>query len=244
MSETSNYGNEAELTRPIEASPDKPIVLTSNSYLDKLTEMIQNTPFDWDYIKAKADAQNFNESGNRVGKSAEIHLHHVLQKASQLEDFQKRLIISPVPKETTTQHFHFHSRKGSFIAKDLDTQQDIAEYDAITQVDGLPVVWEVKTGKRNRSSKKKGDLNAALTNEKVNAILAPLREFFNTDAFGYVIITMPENIFDMSSFQNGFRQRGGILIGLPTNYTEFQQNADIPLEDKLVQLQNKYNQEK
>jgi hypothetical protein len=190
------YGkrDEARESEPLE------VTLTSNPTLLHLIDTLKNTTeVQWDKLAQQAERGNNYESYHLLGIFMELHVQDILERTipgiltSPLTGNKGRFTVERIVR-------------GGFTASD-SSGTNAAEYDALTVVEDLPVVWEVKSGLSDRNSR---GLKSAFKNETINRKLNPLRDYYQTDRFGFVVVTFPSFIESTPGQRKGFLRNGGI----------------------------------
>lgn len=186
---------------------------------------------DWIAISKKVkNATTASADPHQIsGAMAEIDIRMFLEKSSRAS--QGSIVVDPIAHNSKTERFLFaRTTENTFVVVDPQKQERIIEYDVLTVIDGIPVVWEVKSQirKRSRNNKGKGhSLNEVLRIKHINQLFTPLQEYFDSKDFGYVVVATKEVIRPASPLQQGFCKNGGILIPHPASAAEFNLQALI-----------------
>jgi hypothetical protein len=213
------YGLESEASAKLTPEKSGKTELSTNAILSDITGQIRRAAPEWDKIKEGYQGyprRDYNR-GEKKGYFAEIYLHNELQKAS--EAYGDRVRIDVIPDESETENFIFEKKPGgNILVTDKLTKQHFVEYDAITEIDNIVVVWEMKNChfKVNQQKNEK-----PFKSKRVKQIFAPLEEYFDNDTnFGYVVIVRSEVIDSSSDTQNEFRKNGGMIVPLKQSAVE------------------------
>lgn len=205
-----------------------PFTLTSNSVLDELIESLKTARPNWHNINQQLKDlfryQKALKDGNTLGESVEIMaMLTVLDKVKPL----KGVYLSPIRSGESTRNFRFIQGKHDYIVQDIMTFNTVAEYDLLSWVSGLPVIWEIKSTKIQDCE----SLNLAMDGEKIRKKLEPLSEFYRQEDFGYVI-AFPHEAFDpKNTLQSEFLRRGGKILPLQPTRREIDERINYAREN-------------
>jgi hypothetical protein len=136
--------------------------------------------------------------------------------------FGDRVRYSPIQPGESTENYSFQRRRGRQTVVVGPNGEDYSDLDYLLVADGLPVLFEVKIKKyRAGSNRRKAGTRGvvhAMKPERVDYLLAPLREYFGTDC-GYVLIVSNDQIARRSTVQRAFKEQNGILVPYYTDRT-------------------------
>ena len=209
--------------------------ITSNPLLEKLTLVFALSQLDpgtlMDQIAGLGGylGPNHKKAAQVPGALAEAHVDRVVTKFA-LENPGAKLDV--IPKNSTTENYRFvRGSNGNLKAIEKNSRgeipRDIAEYDKIVVINGLPVVIEVKASNSNVHTGTPQDTN------RLNKRMAPLKEFFGTDTFGYVIVSPQQK--NMIRLRQPFREntRGILLPKFPFSREDLKMYADV-LHERII----------
>lgn len=200
--------------RPTEAEirTDYPIDFGSNSIFEDILTKIQNAHPNWHTLITDIQGETIRSPGH----FAELHLYQLLQQA-QAEYGSELINLTPIQDGEETDKYLFrtdtHTGLNQVYVYSKETGQRIREYDAITKIGDLLVVWESKiTRKRDR-------LTDEMKPGQVSNQFEPLLGLFpGQTRFGYAILTTPEAISSTSEIQENFIRAGGKIAIIPEMY--------------------------
>ncbi len=218
------------------AIPQLNVNLATNQTVAGLCRIIETKPFNWNTLLGTVRTIRDADRTSMHGLVAELHLQQLLgQTAIPLR-------IDPIASGTQTDSYSFRKdSKGRLVAYDQQGRT-VAEYDALIEADGLPVVIEVKASNRASRGSTSHSLDTALTVGGINRRFAPLKEYYNTNTFGYIVTTTRNAIQPNSLTQQCFQERGGILIPLPASLKDIKGAIKATVfDDDLRTLQKKHN---
>lgn len=222
-------------------SPDLNPTFLTNDTLNQVCSVLETTMPKWAAITELAGERSIRRESLH-GIIAERHVQRLLEEA--LSNFPL-LSLNPIPTDPTPhRQFSFkRNRVGNIIAWDNERGRTHAEYDALIEVDGLPVVVETKISNRSRRGETGHGIDTALSNKQIDRRFAPLREFYGHEGFGYVVVTTKERVVFESPFQDAFRNKGGRLVPLPVSNKEIKAVvANTVFPSELHLLQQRHNQ--
>lgn len=183
-------------------------ILTTNPGLEQLCKRISSIKPDWTYLHKQMKRRGITDRDNAHGLYGEMHVQKLIRNAKRPNILGERIKTDLIPDGKRKGKYIFYAGEwGSTVVKGRD-KMPIVEYDDLLEIDGLPVVIEVKRNSLNSL----GKLNKALSDERITKIFAPLEEYYETKTFGYVVVTSQECIKKDQDLQNAFKERGGILI--------------------------------
>lgn len=217
--------SEKEVLVPTEALNFK---LASNPLLEKLSFVFAISQLDSETLTDQITrlggylGDKHKKAAQVPGALAEAHVDRVLAKFA-IENPEAKIDV--IPDDSATENYKFvRGSTGNLKAIEKNSlgqiPKDIAEYDQVVVIDGLPVIIEVKSSSRNVHSGEHQDT------KRLNNKLAPLKEFFGTDTFGYVIVSPQDR--NMVRLRQPFRAntRGILLPKFPFSREELKAQAD------------------
>ena len=201
-------------------------VLATNQRMEELKSFITETPINWDYLKQHYMKKKLWLSGRSqyrlVGTLFETHIHTLIESfAADHPD----VTVDPIQSGEVSGQYRFfrpEKEKGTYVQMYREANngnhrwEDINEYDRLLRVNGLLVVVEAKMTGSNAVIR--GVVNARSIDEDIE----PLRTRFDEDTFGYMLIAPSERFNQNAISQQSFRERGGVLVPVPTSFAEFQ----------------------
>lgn len=202
-------------TEEIKGNNGNGIYLSSNPTLERLAvEISKANPIIEQINLLSLRRNNGNGKRQEIGKLAEVHLACVLES---LKDEYTDINLSPIPNDTLVGKYRFKQSGVNYIIyQEPRPSSAILEYDILSEINGLPVVWEVKLGK---------SIQPAIRNQRIKSILQPLKEYYGDRDFGYALV-VPKNMLNPESeIQNKFTSKGGIIVPLYADKSELE--ADI-----------------
>jgi hypothetical protein len=130
---------------------------------------------------------------------------------------------SPIPDGTRSENYLFRRlHRNTLVAATLDGKH-VAEYDALAEIAGLPVVFDIKIGATADSHRRRGALDA-MTPKVVNKKLKPLMDLYEGRRdFGFVSVLPKDIDFPKAGRQIEFIKRGGIVAHLPATLNGFRE---------------------
>lgn len=178
---------------------------------------------DWENLTQSVTQLSSPYNGAAHGRLAEIHIGSLLNfqvKSDLFKDVCRTVSLD----QTKTQNYIFSERGGQLYARNRH-RKDVAEYDNIIVVNGLPTVVEVKA--TNSSKKGRNPMNRLLNSDWRQQFFRPLQEAFNTNRFGFVVVTVPERISLDSPTQRTFKENGGKIIAMNASLQELKERAGM-----------------
>ncbi|HZJ18429.1 MAG TPA: hypothetical protein VFD45_02315 [Patescibacteria group bacterium] len=206
------------------------VVLTTNPRLATIIKGLSSTTPNWNALlktlsgkqltRMKENKTNGSKNGDTLGQLAETHVSLTLKMLS-LE--HPDLIVNPIPSGTETEDYVFRQYGHNYIAHNKRTGAAHIEYDALTLVCGLPVIWEVKLGH---------SFVEALKTTRISNISKPLIQHYHDSALGYVVITPKDSLNRSSKSQEEFTNKGGVMVTIPVTKTEFTETLQASIVSK------------
>jgi len=198
------------------------LILATNPALDALLDQIHQTRPNWEYLRRKL-AEKYPHSNPQSihGFLAELHINTLLQslEGSKRERNNLRLIDL---NGRETAHYRFSTKNGSLRAISKRTKQDVAEYDAFFEIDGLPTVIEVKA----RGIQGIEEVDAAIGDEHIRKLFEPLQELYGPHTyFGYALVTVPEQNITSTPIRRTFQEEGGHVTTINTTLIELKKHS-------------------
>jgi len=132
---------------------------------------------------------------------------HVIQ--ASVADICKDVIDAQVNpfEEMETDHYVFQPHGRIFVASPKINGNGNGRrpqvYNTVVYVGGIPIVFDV-------SLNGNGGMNP-LRRDRVNLVIRPMMEFFNTDNVGYVVIK-PRDLIGYDRPHEEFKESGGLLV--------------------------------
>jgi len=84
--------------------------------------------------------------------------------------------------------------------------------DQLIVVDGMPTVFEVKVSRMWGLTQ---DLKHSMSEERIDHVFVPLKEYFGFERYGYSVVTNSNKIKpELSKVQADFEEKGRILVPL------------------------------
>ena len=220
-------------------------MIHKNDLLVKITGELAEAKPDWAYLR-EWNSQKLLEiseelDSNVVSSVSERHVQQSLEKiCSELKD---RALINPIrPGQIGGYTFKRPKNKNVYVQKGRHVY---SEMDALIVVDSLPVLFEVKLSTSETKSatasmgwkngfvkkhtaangkvRKPGSLgvNYAMTEQRIDYLLHPIREYFGQEECGYVLVILPEMIKPGSDTLKNFINSNGIVVPFYTSRSAF-----------------------
>ena len=162
-------------------------------------------------------------------------VHSALEEiCRQLGD---RVEFNPIKAGESAGPFVFQeSPRGNILVSYADNGNHYSEFDDLLVVDDLPVLFEVKLGGKRYKGKKRyipskdGQLinqsnlgvGHSIGMERIDHLLAPLKEYFTCSDCGYVLVTDPEVVEQNSqSARTLFEENNGMYVPFYTSKINF-----------------------
>lgn len=202
-----------------ENTVDEPILI-SNPTLDVICTKIEEKAPDWEYLMQAVTPfiQSPRVSTDQLlGILAELHIHHQLEDIIHIEGMEDKCTLDPISNAKMDTYRLTKKKEGALIAS--ASKIDVAEYDALMEIDGLPTVFEVKA--KDSMGLGRTSIRETLRPSDIKKRFRPLQEYYGFNTFGYVVITGPKTAsLDYSPSINSFRERGGKLIAMTLPFDE------------------------
>lgn len=199
--------------------PEHRIKLATNPTLDLIVKGLESIDPDFeglisDLSKTQKARLDGDKNGILLGKLAEMHVYQVLLRLSEDDRIHPLIRINPIPDGHETKSFRFGQYRQNLIVYEKGTTVACVELDLLTEIDGLPVVWEVKSGT---------SLSSAVSTQRINTIATPLIEHYASGAFGYVVVaTINPSDKPPNKAQEIFTKKNGIIVRIPTTRKDFE----------------------
>ncbi len=209
-------GSSGVLPIPLEVN------FTTNNLVRAVVDEVSSRSPDWKKLSPRiTNAQGrLANPESIVGTIAEVHLQETLTELAKR--YQGRVITNPIKDGTESEKFTFRrDTRNRFYACDKETGNSTAEYDMITEIDGLPTVWEIKLNPQRSGGEKQNRLRGLLRSNNINQRFHPLRDYYGNNEFAYIIIAAQEAINPSSGLYQDFIKKGGIVIPFPLSTLEF-----------------------
>jgi len=196
--------------------PETRISFKTNKALDIIVEGLEQISPDWDeLLDTLNDAQKNKiqgkENGHLLGRLAEIHVASVLETLAIDNPLIK---LWPIPHNHETKSFRLEHSGVNYVAYKKGGTTACVEYDMLTEVNNLPVIWEVKIGY---------SLSQAISAQRIRNIVEPLAQYYGHANFGYVVVA-PTGSDQLTIAQEKFIAKGGLIARIPTTKTQFENN--------------------
>ena len=194
--------------------PETKITLTANPTLDLIVCGLEEiTPDCKSLIAGLSDTQkaklSSEKNGILFGKLAEMHVWQVLTRLAEGNSLIK---IDPIPSGHETKNYRFEQSGHNVIVYKRHSSLSCVEYDMLTEIDGLPVIWEVKSG---------SSLSNAVSSQRVKTITRPLIQYYGKNNFGYVVVG-PKYSSEPTKAQQRFTRNQGIIARVPITKIQFE----------------------
>lgn len=211
-------------------------MLSKNALLEEIVERLSThrvaeTVVVEEYRKTKT--RTHQESLH--GLLGEIHMRQALREICR--DYQDRVQFHPIPYGTETTTYRFRrSFSGTLAIFRRNNKRQHGELDELIVVDELPVVFESKLHRspertmprisaRDQRSMVSRSRYEAMYPQKIDRLLAPLREYFHRQQFGYAVIVYPSQMQSPHPIQREFQRQGGIVVPFPLDWYEHREET-------------------
>lgn len=214
-------------------------MLAKNNLLVQITDHLRNRGPDWHKIveRFKTTSLYKTRKYNDVVLAScfsEIHLRNSLEEICDELDIKSRVVFDPIKPYEKISRFKFMYRpNGKLIINESrhGIYSDYSEIDELLLIDGLPVLFEIKTGKyRGASVNSKGHSptdggpSYALRRERIEYLLVPLSLYYQSSC-GYVLIIPGDQVLKSSLLQKNFVKKGGILVPFYTDRESYKEDV-------------------
>ena len=156
----------------------------------------------------------------RRGNISEVYLQVSLDKICR--GMKKYVDLRPIPDGASSENYEFRVENGRL--KVYSKGVSFTDYDAVIKVNDLPVIFEIKLAKFNRSE---CGNHVALRLDRIEHIGLPAKEFFNVPDFGYAAVITKECVSPRSIVQRTFTNAGGILVPFCGSYSGFREKIKV-----------------
>lgn len=223
--------------------PEGKIRLETNPTLLALTDYLVADGIPWgetaDYYKQLIDTGRFRYGRKHfVGDFIEIGMNICLDNFAK---GNQGVTLDPIAGGEASDQYRFRKGTRGLYAAAFRSDafgkmrwEDVAEYDRIAVIEGLPCVFEAKAGRK--ASRGRDSVAQSIAQKRIDEDLSPLQEYFNSDTFGYVLATN-SNIITNTNLQEEFQQRNGLLLSFAPPYPGYearvQQIYDTIVPDNL-----------
>jgi|GEM_PF-4211197 len=241
------HGNLPTDSRP--ARPVSGIRFTEIPHVGELTAILGRS-IDWDAIDASSPANRVFErfranvqrttdlsQGGVHGSLIEIHVQRLLKQVENSGEFPGAFQVSPIRSESTTDNFRFvKTVTGGYRFQKImlsGKPHSHAEVDGLIEVNGVPVVVEVKAGISSREIKK------SISEKRVQKIREALDEVYPGAGFGYILVAPSDIVAADSPVQQGFKDRGGVIIALGATTAAIDENVRRLATNRQIAFFNK-----
>lgn len=205
-------------------------LFSTNPFLDTFCDLIPTILPNWNSLTRELATfpieKNYpvhRDPAALPGILAEIHVKQVITNLASSDDFNKFCEI-PSLDGKRTKNYHFEEKNGRLIAIHTRTNTEKAEYDALMIINGLPTIFESKAhGDTNSPS----GLRKFLSNPEQlqENYFPPLKEYFQTEEIGLVIVTVPGLIKKGSPIQFSFLKKGGKIVRMKPSLEALKKHA-------------------
>jgi len=217
MTETKKpYRNGDRLKEKDPKQPETRVSFKTNEALNIIVEGLEQINPDWnELLDTLTDAQKIKiqgkANGHLLGRLAEIHVARVLETLAVDNPLIK---LWPIPHDHETKSFRLEHSGVNYVAYKKGGTTACVEYDMLTEVNNLPVIWEVKIGY---------SLSQAISAQRIKNIAKPLTQYYGHANFGYVVVA-PTGPDQLTIDQEKFITKGGLIARIPTTKTQFEYN--------------------
>lgn len=192
------------------------ISLVTNETLGLIINGLEKIVPNWDHMLSALTYDqklkiNGKANGQLLGRLAEIHVAHVLEALAVDNSLVK---LWPIPHDRETKNYRLAQGGINYVAYKKGSTTACVEYDMITEVDNLPVIWEVKIGY---------SLSQAINSQRIKTIAEPLAQYYGHANFGYVVVA-PMVSDKLTIAQRKFVEKGGLIARIPTTKVQFKNN--------------------
>ena len=210
-------------------------MLCKNDLEEQIAKELSNSIQDW-YIVVERFKLLFGNGpfswGSICGLLAELYVRECLDKIC--DQYGERIIIDPVECNRRTKHFLFKYKNSSLCVYSniFGMMNPYSDIDELLLVDGLPVLFEIKTGSYNPrgslSNKSPSSLGTvyALRPDRIKYVTKPIKEYFESEC-GYIVITPKDHIRPETKSQRDFASNNGIIVPFYATRDQFQLE-DLP----------------
>lgn len=209
-------------------------MLTKTPLHDQIAEKLANREPDWQTVCNQfIQSRTYNRLNtcmqrgdiplsNFAGHLAEFHLRVSLEDICTELGAQSRVVFDALRPGLRSKNFKFCTDKtGLLYATRIATGRNYSEMDEVMLIDNVPTLFEIRIKNGKNKGRKNGNGHRGhaynMREQRVNYLLAPLKDYFKTEKASFVFIIPPDQITDESTVQMKFKERGGILIPF---YTE------------------------
>jgi len=213
------------------------LIAYRNELLYRISQRLSRRRPNWDRIMETAAPLFESSNVPTGGKLAEMHLRVALEEINDELEARDRVVFDPISHDDSTRNYYFTNYESGLRVLRKSDGQVYSEIDDIVVVDGLPVLFEIKTGKNYRkspSNRRKGaSLGAkhAMEAGRMEYLLHPIKECFGTSVCGYVLVIPPEHIVPTFQHQQRFRLSGGLLVPLYTDAESYKGEVSRRISD-------------
>lgn len=199
------------------------INLATNDDMDLLCAVIETMRPDWDMISEDLSHINDRKRQSLHGRVAEQHVTRLLEYLAQSDLFKDVLQMQDLAGKTTKDYRFINLDDHLYVKKRRENGLLVAEYDNILLVNGLPTLVEVKA--KGHASDGSRPLSNLFNPDYRNRLFRPLQDYYQTNTFGFIIVTVPEIISDRSTNQARLIGYGGKIIAMNASLEELKQRA-------------------
>lgn len=211
--------------------------LDTDLYLLELAEMMRTIRPNWDEVNAAAERRvrvpqtrvDNNQTRimplspithNHHGLLGEVHLQHVLQRATDQGILLPRSWTKKWDGQTVPARYAFgEDGLGQLVVKKTTDTNHHSQLDALVVTPaGLPVVIESKLVASNDFGLEK--IDGALSRKRLTQLFNPLAEVLGTRRFGYMLMTTTD-----TPLTAGEASSKAMVVRAPATLEEFKFNA-------------------
>lgn len=230
---SSSPENDSSQADTLSSEPSElKVKLATNLTVEQVASHVSQSSLDWGQLEtsyretiARLGHPPFKSYVHLSGFFLETHVHNVLRSLS-MDD----LNTDPIPDGAKAGEYTFYRDiKGQIYVKKATEMpdgrvfwHDKAEYDDLIVAGGLPTVIEAKVARRG--SRASNQIIRNVQAERIEKKLEPLKDYFQTDQFGYIIFTTPEAALSGERVTD-FTENGGIIAPFNFSYNDFHKGA-------------------
>jgi len=218
-------------------------MLTKTPLHDQIAERLAKRWPNWSqiadrYSKSKAyehllhcARKNEIPLGSFAGHIAEMHLRVALEEICKELGAQDRVVFDPIKSGSRGKYFKFYTDKEERLFAVAPNGTDYSEMDEPMLIEDIPTLFEIRIKNSHGGRKHKMMSHSRLMSEDhVNYLLAPLRDYFNTPQGAFVFIIPPASVKENETAQ-AFKERGGLLVPFYKNRHDYHCDVDRLLRD-------------
>ena len=197
--------------------------------MDEVIDQIANA--DWYVEEAKKKMQEKSskrvalDSRNFQGELGEAMVRAALEHAASNN---KNISLDPIEDGVRSENYVFRRQSdGRLYAHSLNSEgkegDQVVEYDEVVLVHSkegdIPVIIEAKVQNVDGSGRMR-KVKDVMRKESVERILGPVRDLFQTDNVGMVVVTTDEiHEARTGDVERQFLEEGGVVVSMPVDMT-------------------------